>query len=44
MIKLVLKSKLNAGNKIAIINTLTIPVVIYSYGVIYWKLDNISKA
>ena len=32
-IKLVLKSKLNARNKIATINTLTVPVIVYSYGV-----------
>ena len=33
-IRLVLKSELNVTNKIAAINTLAIPVVIYSYGVI----------
>ena len=41
-IKLVLKSELNARNKIAAINTLTVPVILYSYGVIDWKLDEIQ--
>ena len=38
-IKLVLKSELNARNKIAAFNTLAVPVILYSYGVIDWKLD-----
>ena len=41
-IKLVFKSELNARNKIAAINTLTVPVILYSYGVIDWKLDEIQ--
>ena len=41
-IKLVLKSELNARNKIAAINTLSVPVILYSYGVIDWKLDKIQ--
>ena len=40
-IKVVLKSELNARNKIAAINTLAVPVILYSYGVIDWKLDEI---
>ena len=40
-IKLVLKSELNARNKIASIITLAVPVILYSYGVIDWKLDEI---
>ena len=40
-IKLVLKSELNARNKIAAINTLAVPVILYSNGVIDWKLDEI---
>ena len=36
--KLVLKSELNARNKIAAINTLAVPVILYSYGIIDWKL------
>ena len=41
-IKLVLKSELNARNKIAAINTLAVPVILYSYRVIDWKLDEIQ--
>ena len=41
-IKLVLKSELNARNKIAAINTLAVPVIFYSCGVIDWKLDEIQ--
>ena len=41
-INLVLKSELNARNKIAAINTLAVPVILYSYGVIDWKLDEIQ--
>ena len=37
-IKLVLNSELNARNRIAAINTLTVPVVFYSYGIIDWRL------
>ena len=40
-IKLVIKSELNARNKIAAINTLAAPVILYSYGVIDWKLNEI---
>ena len=41
-IKLVLKSELNARNKITAINILAVPVILYSYGVIDWKLDEIQ--
>ena len=41
-IKIVLKSELNARNKMAAINTLAVPVILYSYGVIDWKLDEIQ--
>ena len=37
-----LKSELNAGNKNAAINTLALPVILYSYGVTDWKLDEIQ--
>ena len=39
--KLVLNSELNARNRIATINTLAVPVVLYSYG-IDWKLNEIQ--
>ena len=41
-IKPVVKSELNARNKIAAINTLAVSVILYSYGVIDWKLDEIQ--
>ena len=41
-IKLVLKSELNARNKIAAINTLAVPVILYSCRVTDWKLDEIQ--
>ena len=33
-VKLVLKSELNARNQITAINTLAVPVILYSYGII----------
>ena len=42
-IKLVLKSELIAWNKIVTINTLAVPVILYSYGVIDWKLDEMQN-
>ena len=41
-IKLVLNSELNARNRIAAINTLAVPVVLYSYEIIDWKLNEIQ--
>ena len=41
-IKLVLNSELNARNRIVAINTLAVPVVLYSYGIIDWKLNEIQ--
>ena len=41
-IKLVLKSELNARNKIAAINTIAVPIILYSYGIIDRKLDEIQ--
>ena len=41
-IKLVLNSELNARNRIAAINTLAVSVVLYSYGIIDWKLNEIQ--
>ena len=37
-----LKSELNARNKIAAINTLAFPVVSYSYGIVNWKVQEIK--
>ena len=41
-IKLVLNSELNARNWMAAINTLAVPLVLYSYGIIDWKLNEIQ--
>ena len=41
-IKLALNSELNARNRIAVINTLAVPVVLYSYGIIDWKLNDVQ--
>ena len=41
-IKLVFSSQLNARNSITATNTLAVPVILYSYGVIDWKLDEIQ--
>ena len=41
-IRLVLKLEPNARNKIAAINTLEVPVILYSFEVIDWKLDEIQ--
>ena len=41
-IKLVLNSKLNVRNRIAAINTLAVPAALYSYEIIYWKLNEIQ--
>ena len=41
-IRLVLNSELNARNRIAAINTLAVPVVLHSYGIIDWKLNEIQ--
>ena len=41
-IKLVLNSELNARNRIAAINTLAVQVVLYSCGIIDWKLNEIQ--
>ena len=42
-IKLMLKYELNTRNKIAAINILAVPVILYSYGVIDWKLDEMQN-
>ena len=40
--KLVLNSELNARNRIAAINTLAVQEILYSYGIIDWKLNEIQ--
>ncbi|XP_063967036.1 uncharacterized protein LOC135156948 [Lytechinus pictus] len=40
-LRLILKSELNAKNKIEAINTLAIPVLRYSFGIVNWRLADI---
>jgi len=42
-VRLVIKSELNAANKIEAINTLAVPVVTYSFNIINWQLKDIKK-
>ena len=42
-VRLVLKSELNAANRIQAITTLAVPVVAYSFNVINWKMSEIRK-
>ena len=42
-IRMVLKSELNAMNKIEAINTVAIPVVTYSFNIINWTLEDIRS-
>ena len=40
---MVLKSELNAGNKLKAINTLEVPVVTYSFNIMNWTLQELAK-
>ena len=40
---MILISKLNAKNKITATGTLAVPVLIYSFGKINWRLEEIKK-
>jgi hypothetical protein len=40
---MILKSELNAKNKIIATGTLEVPVVRYSFGIVNWRLDEIKK-
>ena len=42
-VRLVLRSELNATNKILAINALAIPVVTYSMNIINWKLNDLKR-
>ena len=42
-VRMVLKSELNASNRITAINTLATPVVTYSFNIINWKLTEIKR-
>jgi hypothetical protein len=42
-LRMILKSELNAKNKITAIGALAIPVLRYSFGMINWRLEEIKK-
>jgi hypothetical protein len=42
-LRMILKSELNAKNKITAIGTLAIPLLRYSFGIINWRLEEIKK-
>ena len=42
-VRLILKSELNAVNRIAAINSLAVPVITYSMNVINWQMNDIKK-
>ena len=42
-VRLILRTELNERNKMEAINSLAVPVVQYSYGIIDWKISEIKK-
>jgi hypothetical protein len=40
---MILKSELNAGNKITVIGALVVPVLRNSFGIINWRLEEIKE-
>ena len=42
-LRMILKSELNARNKITTIGTLAVPVLRYSFGTINWRTEEIKK-
>jgi len=42
-VRMVLKSELNAANRFEAINTLTVPMVTYSFNIVEWKLSDIRR-
>ena len=42
-LKMLLKSELNARNKITAIGALAFPVLRYSFGIINWRIEEIKK-
>jgi len=42
-LRTVLKSELNARNKITVIGALAVPVLRYSFGIINWRTEEIKK-
>ena len=42
-LRIILKSELNARNKITAIGALAVPVLRYSFGIINWRTEEIKK-
>jgi hypothetical protein len=42
-LRMILKSELNATNKITAIGALAVPVLTYSFGVINWRIEEIKQ-
>jgi recombinational DNA repair protein RecT len=42
-LRMILKSELNARNKITAIGALAVPVLRYSFDIIYWRIEKIKK-
>jgi hypothetical protein len=42
-LRMILKSELNARNKITAIGALAVPVLRYSFGTINWRIEDIKK-
>ena len=42
-LRMILKSELNARNKITTIGTIAVPVLRYSFGIINWRTEEIKK-
>jgi hypothetical protein len=42
-LRMILKSELNAKNKVTVIGRLAVPVLRYSFGIINWRLGEIKK-
>ena len=42
-VRLILRTELNGRNKIEAINSLAVPVVQYSFGIIDWKISELKK-
>ena len=43
IVRMILRSELNAANRTKAINTLAIPMVTYSFNIINWKVSEIKK-
>jgi len=42
-LRMILKSEMNARNKVTATGTLAIPVLIYSFGIINWRIKDVKN-